>query len=71
MPASQTTVHPSLHGLPTYLQAGETLLADGPDYHSPPTPNTTPSWTTRVARLVKKKLHLAFISLKQDFQNGL
>lgn len=50
MPASQATVHPSLHGLPTYLQAGETHLADGPDYHSPSTPNTTPSWTTRVAR---------------------
>lgn len=40
MPASQATVHPSLHGLPMYLQAGETHLADGPDYHSPlpPTP---------------------------------
>lgn len=76
MPAPQATVQPSLRGLPRHLQAGETRLADGPD--QPPRPRhlsilddqggpARPSGS----RLVKKKLHLAFVSLKQDFQNGL
>ena len=43
MPAPQATVHPSLHGLPGRLQAGETRPADGPD-----PPDTPPSWIARV-----------------------
>lgn len=73
MPASQATAHPSLHGLPRYLQAGETHLADGPDYYSPPPPTPLhpgqPGWPGPPFRITagKKEVALGFGFFKARF----